>query len=73
MDRTLEPKTLQSLVKLYGATRSVEIYNEFVFDYKAKHFGEIEDNKDHVAINDWYQKRGETFARFVNRYYLRGK
>lgn len=73
MDRTLEPKTLQSLVKLYGAQTGVDIYNDFVHNYKSKHFGEIEDHTDHNQINNWYQKRGQIFARFAERYYLRGK
>jgi ABC-type microcin C transport system permease subunit YejB len=73
MDRTLEPETLQKMIKLYGAQHSVDIYNEFVQNYRKKHLGEILYNNDHTVVNDWYQKRGQIFARFAERYYIRGK
>jgi hypothetical protein len=66
----LETETLKKLIKRHVAADAVGIYNKFVYDYKEKHLGEIIVHTDPEASANWYKRRGEVFARYVQRYYL---
>lgn len=62
-----ESKSLQDLVRGgFTPTRAMEIYNQFVYDYKNKHIGKL-DVRNH---NEWYDRRAEVFKRYVSIHYL---
>ena len=59
----LEAKVLVELVKKFQPEHAVTIYNSFIQDYKDKHIGE------HLRSAEWYDKRANTFARYVSMRY----
>jgi len=59
----LETEVLKKLVKAYGGKEAVNIYDNFVYNYRKKHIGESNES--------WYNNRGIVFDRFVHRYYLK--
>jgi hypothetical protein len=73
MNKNLESETLRNLAKVVTPSRSINIYDQFIYDYKRKHFGEIVDNSIPGAANEWYNRRAEVFSRYVQRYFLRGR
>jgi len=67
-----ESKVLVELVNATGAVRGMEIYYKFIFDYKSKHIGDFDGTKKY-SWEPWYDKRAETFYRFVHINYIKGK
>ena len=68
-NRTLESSVLKDLAKAVSPGRAMEIYNEFVFNYKNKHIGDFNGSN----ISEWYDKRAETFHRYAHIKYIRGE
>jgi hypothetical protein len=62
----LEKETMKKLVKVYRPQEAIDIYGRFITAYKIKHLND----ELPQTTNEWYEKRGQTFNRFILRYYL---